>query len=98
MVAFHEGKEVACQSKYDAARAFILKGEDFPNYLLVSNQTKPHSLITSHYDRIWGGTGFQLDIYGLLILFNLETTPVIKLTEEQLAEINFLSFPLFEKE
>lgn len=98
MVAFHEGKEVACQSKYDAARAFILKGEDFPNYLLLSNHTKPHPLITSHYDSIWGGTGFQLDIYGLIFLFNLETTPVIELTEEQLAEINFSSFPLFEKE
>ena len=98
MVAFHEGREVACDSKYDAARAFILRGEDFPNNLLISNNAKPHPLIRSTYDNRWGGMGFQLDIYGLIFLFNLETTPVLELTEKKLSEMNFSSFPLYTVE
>jgi hypothetical protein len=98
MVAFHQGLEVACESKYDAARAFVLRGDDFPNYLLIINNAKPHPQITSTFDVRWGGTCFQLDIYGLVFLFNLEITPVLVFTEEQLAEMNFSSFPLDSEE
>jgi hypothetical protein len=97
MIAFHEGREVACDSRYDAARAFILRGENFPNNLLISNNVKPHPQIRSTYVNMWGGTGFQLDIYGLIFLLNLETAPVLKLTEE-LAKMNFSSFPLYTEE
>ncbi len=98
MVAFHQGREAACQSKYDAARAFILKGEDFPNNLLLINDVKPHPQITSHYDGRWSGTCFQIDIYGVVFLFNLEMTPILEFTEEQLEAMNFSSFPLFTEE
>ncbi len=97
MVAFHEGREVACDSRYDAARAFILRGEDFPNNLLMINNGKPHPIIRSTYDPALDGTCFRIDIYGLVFFFNLETTPVLKLTEE-LTEMNFSSFPLFAGE
>jgi HNH endonuclease len=93
MVAFHEGRDVACESRYDAARAFILRGEDFPNNLLMNNSGKPHPNIRSTYDLALDGTCFQIDIYSLIFLFNLETLPVLKLTEE-LTEMNFSSFPL----
>ncbi len=95
MVAFRQGRDVASDSRYDAARAFILKGEDFPNNLLMSNHVKPHPQITSSNDVRWGGTCFQINIYGVIFFFNLETTPVLELTEEQLAEINCSSFPLY---
>ena len=94
MVAFHQGREVACDSRYDAARAFILSGEDFPNNLLMNKNAKPHPNITSSYYPDLGGTGFQIDIYGLIFLYNLETLPVLEIPEEQLAEMNFSSFPL----
>lgn len=94
MVAFHEGREVVYESRYNAARAFILKGEDFPNNLLMINNAKPHPNIRSTYDPALDGTCFQLDIYGVIFCFNLETTPVLELTQERLEEINFISFPL----
>lgn len=93
-VAFHQGREVACDSRYDAARSFILRGDDFPNNLLISNDVKPHPQIISHYDDRWGGTCFQIDIYGLIFIFNLETTPLLEITNEKLVEMNFSSCPL----
>jgi HNH endonuclease len=98
MVAFHQGREVACDSRYDAARTFILKGTDFPNNLLIINNAKPHPNITSSYNPGLAGTGFQIDIYGLVFLFNLETIPVLELPIEQLAEMHFTSFPLYAVE
>jgi len=97
MVAFHEGRDVACESRYDTARAFILRGEDFPNNLLMMNNGKPHPNIRSTYDPALDGTCFQIDIYGFIFLFNLETLPVLKIPEEQVAEMNFSSFPLHSK-
>ena len=94
MVAFHEGKLNACNSKYDRARAFIRGEKDFPNNLLMSDNIQPHPQITSTVDFRWGGTTFRIDIYGLAFLFNLEETPVLKPTEEQLTEMNFLLHPL----
>lgn len=94
MVAFHQGREVACDIRYDAARSFILRGDDFPNKLLISNQVKPHPHITSHYDDRWGGTCFQIDIYGIIFIFNLETSPILEPANEKLEEMNFSSFPL----
>jgi len=94
MVAFHEGRVVVCDSRYDAARAFILRGEDFPNNLLMTNNAKPHPNIRSTYDPDLDGTCFRIDIYGLIFLFNLETIPVLEIPEEQLAVMNFSSFPL----
>ncbi len=98
MVAFHQGKEIVCHSRYDAARAFILRGEDFPNNLLISSNMKPHPQIASTFDIRWGGTCFQLDIYGVIFFFNLEATPVLEFTEERLAELNFSSFSLSTEE
>ena len=98
MVAFHEGKENVCHRRYDAARTFILRGEDFPNNLLISRKMKPHPNIASTFDIRWGGTCFQLDIYGVIFFFNLETTPIIEPTKERLEEMNFISFPLFSEE
>jgi hypothetical protein len=94
MVAFHEEREIVCDSRYDAARAFILRGADFPNNLLMINNAKPHSNIRSTYDPALDGTCFRIDIYGLVFLFNLEPLPVLEIPEEQLAVMNFSSFPL----
>ena len=95
MVAFRQGREVACDSRYDAARAFILRGDDFPNTLLMGNHVKPHPQITSSNDVRCGGTCFEINIYGVVFFFNLEITPVLELTDEQLVEINSSSYPLY---
>jgi len=62
------------------------------------NNAKPHPNIRSTYDPALDGTCFQLDIYGVIFCFNLETTPVLELTQERLEEINFISFPLSTEE
>lgn len=98
MVAFRQGREIVCHRRYDAARAFILRGEDFPNNLLISKNAKPNPQIASTNDVRWGGTCFQLEIYGVIFFFNLETTPILAATEELLERMNFLSFPLFREE
>jgi hypothetical protein len=94
MVAFHEGKQSACNRKYDRARAFIRGEQDFPNNLLISNNIQPHPQIISRVDYGLGGTCCLINIYGLLFIFNLEETPVIEVTEEQLKVTNFSLYPL----
>ena len=88
MVAFRQGREVACENRYDAARAFILNGDDFPNNLLMGNHGTPHQQIISTNDVRWGGTCFLINIYGVVFFFNLEITPLLELTDDQLSEIN----------
>jgi len=94
MVAFHEGKQNACNSKYDRARVFIRGEQGFPNNLLMSENLKPHPLITSRVDFRMGGTCFLINIYGLVFVFNLEETPIIEVTEEQLKVTGFTSYSL----
>jgi hypothetical protein len=94
MVAFYQGKEIACENKYDAARGFIRGERYFHNNLLMSENNKPHPHITSRWDTSWGGTCFLIDIYGLVFLFNLEETPEIAFSEEQLKQMNVISFSL----
>ncbi len=94
MIAFFEGKNAACQSKYDAARAFICGKQDFPNNLLICNTVKPQPQITTTHDIRWGGTCVHVNIYGIDFLFNLEETPVLNPGEEILKQMNTSLFSL----
>jgi hypothetical protein len=94
MIAFHEGKQNACHSKYDRARTFIRGERDFPNNLLMSEKIKPHPQITSSVDFRMGGTCFVINIYGFVFVFNLEETPVIEVAEEDLKVTGFTSYSL----
>lgn len=94
MVAFDRGFEQAYDTKYDAARHFILNNQDFPNKLIMRTvcQPTPQVQVTAHHNLL-EGTAFAINIYGLVCILNLETKPVLELTEE-LSELKFTSFPL----
>jgi hypothetical protein len=94
MAAFDKGYEQAYDSKYDAARNFILKNQDFPNNLILRTVFQPiHQIhVTSRHD-IPQGTPFVISIYGIVFMFNLEIKPVMELTKE-LNQSHFVSIPL----
>jgi hypothetical protein len=94
MVAFDKGFEQAYDTKYDAARDFILNNQDFPNNLIMCTvcQPTPQVQVTAHHN-MPEGTPFAINIYGLVCLFNLEAKPVLELTEE-LNQLKFALFPL----
>ena len=94
MVAFDKGPEQAYDSKYNAARDFILRDQDFSNNLIMRTvcQPVPQVQVTAYHD-IPEGTLFVISIYGLVFMLNLEVKPVIELTEE-LNRLNFVSIPL----
>lgn len=72
-----------------------------PELLFVENKasriTYSLKINVSHiqeWDLRWGDTCFQIDIYGVLFLFNLETLPVLDFAQEQLTQTNFSLHPL----
>jgi len=75
MVAYDQGAEVARDPKFDMARAFILKGENFPNNLLILRKGEPKPEITVEHQDIPDGTPFLIDIFGVLFLLNLQPRP-----------------------
>lgn len=95
MVAFDKGLEQACDSKYNAARELILNNQNFPNNLLMctEGQPKPQVQVTAHHN-MPDGTPSAISIYGLIFMLNLESYPVLALTEE-LNQLKFASYPLF---
>jgi hypothetical protein len=93
LVALSQGVIVACDSKYDHAREFITTGQGFPNSLLMCMNCVPvPEVVASHRD-MSPGTPVAMSIYGLILLFNLETTPTVDLTD-QLVQLHFELFPL----
>ncbi len=93
MVAFDQGIVTACDPKYNKAREFILSGADFPNNLLISMNVKPHAQVRVMHQELSGGTGFVIDIFGVIFLLNLQPLPIMKLRKE-LKQANFKAFPL----
>jgi hypothetical protein len=94
-VAYDRGLEVACDPKFDMARAFILKGDSFPNNLLILSEGKPKPDITVEHQELSGGTFFLIDIFGILFLLNLQPYPCMELNED-LNRASFKAFPLYD--
>jgi len=95
MVAYDEGAEVAFDPKFDMARAFILKGEDFPTNLLILSNGKPKPEITVEHLELSDGTPFLIDIFGVLFLLNLQPRPCTELNED-LRRAGFKAFSLYD--
>ena len=93
MVAFKQGREQACNSKFDAARNFIRNGQGVKNNLLMQTKSRPHSNIQTRYLDLPEGTPFFIDLFGFIFFLNLENAPVVQLNEE-IAKLNFQLFPL----
>jgi len=94
-VAYDQGFEVACDPKFDMARAFILKGEDFPSNLLILSNGKPKPEVTVEHQELSDGTPFLIDIFGILFLLNLQPHPCMELNE-YLRRTGFKAFPLYD--
>jgi len=96
MVAFDRGFDAACDTKYNEAREFILRGVDFPNNLLISMNGKPNAQVRVMHQELAGGTGFAIDIFGIMFLLNLQPFPVVELRKE-LEQASFRIFPLYNQ-
>jgi HNH endonuclease len=96
MVAFNHGHEEACGSRYDAARAFIRKGQDFPNHLLLRTESRDEVMPKGEMrlEIRPTATPFGITLLGLTALMNLEPFPVMQL-HEALAYVGFKSYPLY---
>ena len=93
IVALSQGHDHACDPKFDAARDFIRFGNDFPNNLLIQTKIVPHSHGGASYLDHLEGTFFEVDIFGIIFLFNLEEHPVLELNAILVQE-NFGIFSL----
>ncbi|MCJ7484170.1 MAG: HNH endonuclease [Thermodesulfovibrionales bacterium] len=87
MVAFDQGHEIACDSKFDSARNFIMKGQGFSNNILIKKEGTPHPKIRVAHNKLFDCTPFVIDIFGLFFLLNLELQPLLNfnkiITQEQ---------------
>ena len=88
MVALKQGHEFACNSKFDAARSFIVTGQGIRNNLLVKTTFQPHPSMQVTYLDEPEGTPFFIDLFGLAFLLSLENTPVIQ-SDDEIAKLNF---------
>jgi hypothetical protein len=95
MVAYDQGAEVACDPKFDTARAFILKGQNFQNNLLILGNSKPKPEITVEHLDLPEGTPFLIDMFGISFLLNLQPGPSTELSED-LDRAGFKAFPLYD--
>lgn len=68
MVAFKEGRERACESKFDPAREFIQTGRGIENNLEVRTKFQPHPSIQTLYLDLPEGTPVFIDLFGLAFL------------------------------
>jgi hypothetical protein len=82
MIAFHQGREQACNTRYNAARNFILAGQDFHNNIVVCKKGTPTPITQITYHEFPDRTIFLITILGLSFLLNLEETPTIEFDEE----------------
>jgi hypothetical protein len=91
-VAWKQGADAAREPRYNPARDFILGGMTFPNSLLVQRTVTPMPTVRTTYQVLSDGTVFQLEIFGLCFIINLEPEPKLTLPSEL---DGFDIFPLF---
>lgn len=93
MVAFKQGHDIALLPKFDRARDFINDKASFPNIILIRTNNQPHPEIYTYYKDLKQGCPIVIDIFGVTIMINLETIPLLKINDE-LIKFGFQEFPL----
>ena len=93
MVALDQGQDTACDSRYNAARDFILNGHSFPNNLLMTTTLVPKPQSSVYFDPRYPGTPVIISLFGVAFILNLEEAPLVELTE-QLQSRGFTRYPL----
>jgi hypothetical protein len=78
IVAFDKGAEFALSERYESARAFIRGEKGFPGPLILRRSGRPHENLTVNWQKRDPGSLFFIDIFGVLVTFNLEVEPRMK--------------------
>jgi len=92
-LAFNNGHNFVCNSKYNLARNFILKGEGFNNNLLMLHNVTPNPKVKTGCFNTNNGTFFVIDIFGIGFIINLEEYPKLEL-DEDMRKMGFNSYNL----
>ncbi|MCX6558827.1 MAG: hypothetical protein NTW95_15585 [Candidatus Aminicenantes bacterium] len=90
IIALDHGNEIACSSKFDTARNFIMGNQGFPNNLLIKKESIPHPKVEILHHELLGGTPFAIDIFGLIFLLNLAPQPPLNFNKVITQERFFL--------
>lgn len=96
VICWHNGIDEALKNKYDLARDFILGKQLFPNFMLMSQSSQVINQIEGSH--VFGnpGTFCKVNIFGVIFLYNLESLPIVMLTEE-FKRLDFTCYSLAEK-
>lgn len=81
IVALSQGREQACNAKYDSARKFILGNGIFNNNFFIKNDGRPHIGGRITYKDFEEGTMVAIDIMGIIFLLNLEEKPILEFND-----------------
>lgn len=97
-LAFEQGHTAALDSRYDAARRFVLADQDFRNNLLAQNTIKQPDI--SGVSITWFAPPLpdsicRIGLFGFVFGLNLEETPVLVLLPEE--KETATAFPLFKR-
>lgn len=82
IICWENGVNVALDSRYDMARKFILGQSVFPNNLIIGSECTPCETIEGMHFIGDTGTIFEIKIFGLPFLFNIEPEPIIQINPE----------------
>jgi len=83
LLAFDFGHEFVCHDKYNAARAFILSARETPpnRLLYCKNGVQEMSRVSAEYNPDLPGTVFIFNLFGAVLVLNLEEQPPLELNE-----------------
>jgi HNH endonuclease len=82
IICWSNGVQVALDKQYDTARDFILGKRAFPNNIIIGGECQISDYIRGTHYILNPGTIFEISIFGMGFLFNLESEPTIALTPE----------------
>jgi hypothetical protein len=89
LVALQAGPAVALQSRYDAARRYVLGSGSVGTHLLISSRGMPRGDVRTTINPDASGTPVILDLFGVVLAFALEGVPLGPLPDEAESLLKF---------
>jgi hypothetical protein len=94
IICWQHGLDMALNERFNTAREFIIgKRTDFPNNLLIATSCTPAPLVEGHFGISKVGTLFMMNLFAVVLVFNLEKNPHIMMNE-YFEAFNFQCFSL----
>lgn len=81
-LALKNGKDFILSDRYEITRAFIKNEIEPYNNVLILNNISPQNILQSTFIINENGTLFIINIFGILLMLNLEVEPLLLLNEE----------------